>query len=122
MASIFRQRYTVKDESGKTIRKQSKSWYVDYKAADGTRKRVKGFRDKAATAQLAAKLERKSEQAQVGIIDKYKNQQKEPLSKHLEDFRASLLAKDNSKQYVEQTLARIKPVFWGLQVRLLEGY
>ncbi len=46
MASIFRQRYTVKDKNGKTIRKQSKNWYIDYKTAEGTRKRVKGFKDK----------------------------------------------------------------------------
>lgn len=49
MASIFRQKYTVKDVGGKTVRKQSQHWYIDYKAADGTRKRVKGFKDKTAT-------------------------------------------------------------------------
>ena len=43
MASIFRQKYTVKDQNGKTVRKQSKYWYIDYKAAGGARKRVKGF-------------------------------------------------------------------------------
>jgi len=42
MASILRQQYTGKDANGKKIRKKSKHWYVDYKAADGTRKRVKG--------------------------------------------------------------------------------
>lgn len=64
MASIFHQRYTVKDESGKTIRKQSQYWYIDYKTVDGTRKRIKGFKDKTATTQLAAKLEKESELAQ----------------------------------------------------------
>jgi len=46
MASTFRQRYTMKDANAKTDRKQSASWYVDFKTADGTRKRVKGFREK----------------------------------------------------------------------------
>jgi len=56
MASIFKQRYTIKDKNEKRIRKQTKCWYIDYKTADGTRKRVKGFKDKAATAQYAAQL------------------------------------------------------------------
>ncbi|MHC4362756.1 MAG: tyrosine-type recombinase/integrase [Planctomycetota bacterium] len=116
MASIFRQKYTVKGESGKTVRKQSKHWYIDYKTADGTRKRVKGFKDKQATAQLAAKLEKEAEQAQVGIVDKYKEHRRRPLAQHLEDFKQSLLAKGNTKQYVDQTIARIEPVFVGCRV------
>jgi len=111
MASVFHQKYTVKDASGKTIRKQSKYWYIDYKAAGETRKRVKGFKDKTATAQLAAKLEKEAELADSGIIDRYKEHRKRPLTEHLNDFRASLLAKGNTEGYVEQTLARIKPVF-----------
>jgi site-specific recombinase XerD len=110
MASIFRQKYTVKDETGKTIRKQSKYWYIDYKTADGTRKRVKGFKDKAATAQLAAKLEREVEQAQIGIIDKYKDHQKEPLSKHLDDFKTSLLSKGDTEKHARLVYNRAKAV------------
>jgi integrase len=107
MASIFRQRYTVKDESGKTIRKQSQYWYVDYKTADGTRKRIKGFKDKTATTQLAAKLEKESELAQAGIIDKYKEHRKKPLIEHLVDFRRSLGDTTKHAEYTEQTLRRI---------------
>ncbi|UCG48757.1 MAG: site-specific integrase [Phycisphaerales bacterium] len=111
MASIFKQAYTIKNKNGKRVRKKSKFWYVDYKAADGTRKRLRGFKDKTATAQLAAKLEREAEQAQIGIVDRYKDYHKKPLVEHLVDFRASLLAKGNTVQYVEQTLNRITPVF-----------
>jgi integrase len=111
MASVFHQKYTEKDENGKIVRKQSQYWYIDYKAADGTRKRVKGFRDKTATQQLAAKLEKEAELAQVGIIDRFKEHRKRPLLEHLNDFKASLLAKGNTEGYVEQTLNRIKPVF-----------
>ena len=63
MASIFKQKYTAKDKNGNKITKQSKFWYIDYKGADGIRKRVKGFKDKAATTQYAAKLEREAELA-----------------------------------------------------------
>ena len=66
MASIIRQQYTIKDRNGKRIKKKSAYWYIDYKAAGGVRKRVKGFKDKTATAQLAAKLEKEAELAEAG--------------------------------------------------------
>jgi len=44
MASIFKQQYTTRDKSGKKVKKKSAYWYIDYKTADGTRKRVKGFK------------------------------------------------------------------------------
>lgn len=106
MASILRQKYTMKDRNGKTVRKQSQFWYVDYKSSDGTRKRVKGFRDKAATTQLAADLERKAELARTGIIDRYAEDRKKPLKQHLEDFHQSLLAKGNTVGHAKQTSSR----------------
>jgi integrase len=111
MASIFRQRYTVKDGSGKRIRKQSQYWYIDYKTADGTRKRIKGFKDKTATTQLAAQLEREAEQAQVGIIDRYKEHRKRPLAEHIEDFEQSLLAKGGTAKNAKQVKTRVKRIF-----------
>ena len=67
MASIFKQQYTTSGKDGKRIKKKSAYWYIDYKATGGTRKRVKGFKDKTATAQLAAKLEKEAELAEAGI-------------------------------------------------------
>ena len=68
MASIFKQQYTTKVKDPKTgeekrVKKKSVFWYIDYKAVGGIRKRVKAFKDKTATAQLAAKLEKEAEQA-----------------------------------------------------------
>ena len=58
MASLIRRKYKVKDKNGRIVTKQSAYWYIDYKGIDGVRKRIKAFKDKTATAQLAAKLER----------------------------------------------------------------
>jgi integrase len=110
MASILRQTYTIKDKNGKRIRKKSAFWYVDYKTADGTRKRVKGFRDKAATAQLAAELERKAELARTGIIDRYAEDRKKPLKQHMEDFYQSLLAKGGTVAHAKQTKYRAEQI------------
>jgi len=106
MASIFKQKYTVAGNNGKRIRKQSKFWYIDYKAADGTRKRVKGYKDKAATAQLAARLEREVELEQAGLVDKYKEHRKRPLIKHAEEFRASLSNKGTTAKQAQQVYNR----------------
>jgi integrase len=109
MASIFRQKYTV-EENGKRKTKQSQHWYIDYKAVDGTRKRIKGFKDKTATAQLAAKLEKESELAQAGIIDKYKEHRKRPLAEHLDDFKTGLLNKGTTQKHACLVYNRAKAV------------
>ena len=113
MASIFKQQYTAKGKDGEKIKKKSKFWYIDYKGPDGIRKRVKGFKDKTATAQLAAKLEKEAELAEVGIIDKYKEHTKRPLTEHIEDFRVSLQAKGNTAKHVKLVVRRAEKVIEG---------
>ncbi len=111
MASVFRQQYTTKDKNGKKVKRKSQYWYIDYKTADGTRKRVKGFKDKQATAQLAAKLEKEAELKQAGIVDKFKEHRKRPLAEHLEDFEQSLLTKGGTVKNAKQVKSRVKRVF-----------
>ena len=110
MASIFKQQYTDKDESGNIVRKQTQNWYIDYKAADGTRKRVKGFKDKAATMQFAAKLERATELAQAGISDRYATHRKKPLAEHLREFKESLLNKSATEKHASLVHNRVKSI------------
>ena len=110
MASIFKQKYTVAGNNGKRIRKQSQCWYIDYKTAEGTRKRVKAFKDKQATAQLAAKLEKEAELAQAGIIDRFKEHRKRPLAEHLADFTASLINKVTTEKHACLVYNRAKAI------------
>ena len=110
MASIFKQQYTTKGKDGEKIKKKSKFWYIDYKSVDGIRKRVKGFRDKTATMQLAAKLEKEAELAEVGIIDRFKEHRKTPLSKHLEDFENSILADGLTEHHAKTTRKRAEQI------------
>jgi len=100
----------AKDKNGKTVVKQSPYWYIDYKTADGTRKRIRGFKDKIATAQLAANLEREAELAQAGIIDRYKKHRKTALVKHLEDFKVSLINKGTTEKHACLVYNRAKAV------------
>jgi len=110
MASIFKQQYTATDKNGKKVKRKSQYWYIDYKTSDGTRKRVKGFKDKTATQQLAAKLEKEAELDQAGIIDRFKEHRKRPLKEHLEDFCSSLQARGNTPEYCNLTHYRAERI------------
>ena len=118
MASIFKQQYTI-NKNGSIIKKKSQFWYIDYKAAGGVRKRIKGFKDKVATSQLAAKLEREAEQADAGIVDKYKEYRTVSLLKHLEEFGQNLLDKGDTKDHARLTHNRAKAIIEGCKFVLL---
>ncbi|MEN6384932.1 MAG: site-specific integrase, partial [Phycisphaerales bacterium] len=118
MASIFRQQYTKLDQTGKKVKFKSEHWYIDYKTADGLRKRVKGFKDKTATAQLAAKLEREAELAQAGLVDRYAEHRKRPLGDHLTDFKNSLIAKGNTEHHAGTTYERVNKIIAGCEFKV----
>jgi integrase len=93
---------------------------VKYKDADGIERRVKGYTDKEATKQMAARLEKEAALANEGVVDRYKDHRLRPLKEHLEDFRRSLLAKGNTVGHADLVFARAKAVvegckfpFWG---------
>ena len=92
MASVYKRKYN-RVVKGEKVKKQSRSWYVKYRDADGIERRIRGFKDKTATQQLAAKLEKEAELGQVGIVDRYREHRERPLVEHIEDFKHSLLAK-----------------------------
>ena len=113
MASIFRQSYTTVDPNNpsKRVKKKTQYWYIDYKDADGLRKRVKGYKDKTATAQLAARLERETELAESGVIDRFKQHRKTPLAEHLTDFKQSLISGGGTAGNADLKATRIQRVF-----------
>ena len=78
MASVYKRKYN-RVVKGEKVKKQSRSWYVKYRDADGIERRVRGHKDKVATQQLAAKLEKEAELGKAGIIDKYKEHRQKPL-------------------------------------------
>ena len=69
MARIFRQHYSKTQPDGSKIKRQSGKWYIEYRDAQGIRRRVPGYRDKMATQQYAAELERRAEREQAGLVD-----------------------------------------------------
>jgi integrase len=116
MASVFKRKRKVKQTNGKTVTRQSAKWHIKYIDADGVERRVVAYKDKVASQQLAAKLEKEAELAKAGVVDRYKEHRKTPLAEHLEDFKKSLSAKGNTKEHVMQTVQRVKNVFEGCRL------
>ena len=109
--SVFKRKRKVKDKNGRTVVKLSQCWYVEYKDADGITRRVKGYQDKTATRQLESQLIRESEQAQVGMVDRFKEHRKAPLRTHLDDFKQYLTDKGGTDDHASVTYNRVKSVF-----------
>ena len=108
MASLIRRKYRAKDKDGNTYQKQSPYWYVDYIDANGKRKRQKAYKDKVASLQLAARLEKDVELAKEGVIDKYAGHRKMPLTEHLEAYKKNLINKGSSEKHIDMTYMRVK--------------
>ena len=112
MASVFKRKYN-KVVDGRKVKKQSRCWYVKYRDADGIERRVRGYPDKEATRQLAARMEEEAALADEGIVDRYKGHRLRPLTEHLEDSRNSLLAKGHTTKHAELTYSRARTVITG---------
>jgi len=129
MASVFKRKYT-KVVNGKGEKKQSQKYYTRLTDADGIKRTIPLFRDKTASEQRAAQLQKEIELARVGVIDKFKEHRKRPLAKHLEDFYQALLARGNTPEYAQTVLARAKRtvegckfIFWNdIQPSKVERY
>ena len=107
MARIFKQRYTKTTPDGGKVTLFTRNWYIEYRDADGVRRRVPGYRDRKATDQLAAQLEREAERRNVGLIDHRIDHVRKPLTEHVGDYETYLIAKQTSQSHRQQTLRRL---------------
>ena len=110
MANVFKRKRKVTLANGKKVIKQSQKWHTRLADADGIKRTIPLFRDKTASQQKAAQLEREIELAKAGVIDYYKQHRKRPLSEHLKNFKQYLLDKGDTKDYVNLTHNRVKAI------------
>ena len=112
MARVFKQ-LTTRTINGRKVRTRSFKWYVEYSDGEGIRRRVPGYRDKAATQQLGNELERKAERRRAGLVDRFDEHRQRLLREHVDDWRASLVAKGTSECQADQLTNRVRRVFDG---------
>jgi hypothetical protein len=68
----------------------SKCWYFNIIDADGQRRRVKGYADKAATEALAVETQRRADRRRAGLIDPCEEHLNRPWREHLADYESYL--------------------------------
>jgi integrase len=93
------------DDRGERCLMESACWY--YKDRSG--KKHKGYTDKEATRQLAARSERESAfEDGAGVVDPYKEHRKRLLTQHLEDYEQYLKDKERNSDYIQSTVQKIR--------------
>lgn len=95
-----------------SLTKIGKVWYVQYYNAEGRKRKVKGYSDKAETQRLAIRLEDEKTRHQRGEIDPQAEARKveraRPVTAHIETYKAHLQAKGASKNHVAYTIGDIQ--------------
>ncbi len=86
---------------------QQSTWWMKYRLPDGTIRREKGFKDKLATEQEAARLEKEAQQAAAGVLIVDSKQLTAPLPDHIAAYVADLERAGRSGKHYELVKTRL---------------
>ena len=101
MASVYRRKYNVQTPDGRWIEKQCRHYVIEYRHPEtGKQVRIRGFKDKGATLQKAAELERAVARGATGLVDPFASHKARALTEHVADWLADLRASGRSHMYV----------------------
>ena len=107
MASIVKRSYKVKLPNGTTETRECEHWTIQYRDAGGKIKRVKGYRDRGATKQLAAKLERNAARGEQGLVDPFKIHRRRAIAEQLNEYLANMESEGRDDKYVSNSKNRL---------------
>jgi len=93
-------------ETGNMVCEQQ-VWWMRYRMPDGTPRREKGFRDKLATEQEAARREREAQQMAAGIVLVGRKTLSDPITQHIDEYRDSLERQGKAERYYDLVHARL---------------
>jgi len=118
MARLFKPKYPKRKmidgkrvpvlRDGKPVYQQSPKWYVEYTDAQGRPRRVPGFRDKVATDQLKADIERQVEREKVGIINVSHEHLTAQIGEHIEAWIEDMERAGRSREYTRKVESRVE--------------
>ncbi|MEM8493821.1 MAG: tyrosine-type recombinase/integrase [Planctomycetota bacterium] len=97
--TILKRKRKVTRPDGTTTTSVSRCWYIQWRDARGKIHRRKGYTDKAATRQLAAKLEAEQARGEQSMVDVYRDHRTRPIGEHLDDYLAHLEAQRRDDDY-----------------------
>ncbi len=120
MSNIFKKEFIKTDpETGEKKIVESKKWYGRYVDSLGIDRRVALSGDKKIAQRKLDELILAVEQGRDN--DPIVEASKRSIQDHLDDFKKSLVAKDNTTRYVEQTINRIEFYFETMNIRTIGG-
>jgi integrase len=93
-------------ETGKMVCEQ-RTWWMKYTLPGGVTRREKGFRDKLATEQEAARREREAQQAAAGLMVVDRAHLSTPLAEHVDTFIEELRRMGRDDEYYERVDTRL---------------
>ena len=108
MASIIKRKYKVTTAAGSVIVKECLHWTIQYRDATGLIKRVKGYKDKGATRQLAARLERAVAHGETGLVDPFKAHKSRAIDQHVKEYVNDIKNGGRSDKYASNIKRRIE--------------
>ncbi len=94
------------NETGKMVCEQRR-WWMRWVLPDGTERCAKGFADKTATEQEAARREREAARMAAGFVEVEEKHLVAPLKDHLDAFLADQERAGRSGKYIEILTSRI---------------
>jgi len=94
------------NETGKMVSEQH-TWWMKYLMPDGTPRREKGYKDKLATEQEAARREREAQQAAAGILLVDNKTLADSLQNHIDAYRGSLERIGRARKYIDPVHTRL---------------
>ena len=115
MASIFRRSYWATVD-GQRVKRRTSTYHIKYIGPDGKPKRVKGFKNKAKTQTLAARLEAEAANGP----NPFDRHRRTALTVHLDAYKQHLNAKNDDPEHVKQTCSAIGKVLDGCKFKVFD--
>ena len=107
MATIYRRTYQVYqhgkpvvDRRGNKVTRQSRFYSIDYIDCAGRPRSKRGYTDRKATEQLAAKLEKAASWGREGLLNPFQEHEARPLAEHQADYIAELTTLRRDELYI----------------------
>jgi len=94
--------------NGTKYLRPSRNWYFNVTDADGQRRRVKGYADKAATEALAVETQRRADRRRAGLIDPCEEHLNRPWRELLTGYETYLASKGTTAKHRTETLRLIR--------------
>ncbi len=118
MPSLYKKPVMLKDaRTGERVKTKSKKWWGRYKDENGRERRVPLATDKTAAQAMLNELVKKVERRGAGLVDRFDDQRKRPISEHLNEFERHLKAKKVSPEQVKLVVLRARRIIEGCKAK-----